>query len=173
MDLAGEALAIPDLQSSILVPSLSLESAMAILFDLTSPRVKRIHHQALMVARRAEILIERVGEHAVRHHRVTVIRSRPRPNHVRIIRSMIVAVACRRFRFMCACASVHAAVNTPNRFVSRPSSHIKIDRNIDAVILHALKTADRLPENDARARVLAGDIEYFLGRADLIGGKDR
>src|SRR5438132_9840237 len=33
-------------------------------------RIKRIHHQAFMVPGRAEILIQRVCEHAVRHHRV-------------------------------------------------------------------------------------------------------
>src|SRR5687768_1925636 len=108
-----------------------------------------------MVTRRAEILIERMREHAVRHHRVAVIRSRSGPNHVGVIGPVIIAVAGGRFRFVYPGASVHTAVDAPDRFVSRPARHVEIDRDIDAMILHALEPADRLAEDDTSARILA------------------
>src|SRR6266545_2792859 len=50
-----------------------------------SARIQRVHHYSFMMPGRAQILIERVGEHTVRHHRVTVIRARAGPDHVRVV----------------------------------------------------------------------------------------
>src|SRR4029453_12772340 len=109
-------------------------------------------------------------EHAMRHHRVAIIRSRSGPNHVRVIRAVIVAVARGGLRFVNRGARRHAAVDAPDSLVSGPARLIEMDRNLDAMVLDALEAADRLAENDARAGIFAGDVEYFLRGADLVGG---
>src|SRR5215475_10202989 len=123
-----------------------------------------------MLRGRTQILIERVGKYAVSHHRVAVVRARSRPEHVRIVGAMIVAVAGGRFGFVSARSRIHAAVDAPDRLVSRPACHVQIDRDIDAMILHPLKTPDGLAKDYAVASVFAGDVEDFLSGADLVGG---
>src|SRR5215510_9750825 len=123
-----------------------------------------------MLRGRTQILIDRVGKYAVSHHRVAIVRARSRPDHVRIVGAMIVAVTGGRFGFVNARSRIHAAVDAPDCLVSRPSRHVQIDRDIDTVILHALKTPDGLAKDYTVASVFAGDVEYFLSGAYLIGG---
>ena len=104
------------------------------------------------------------------HHGVAIVRARSRPDHVRIIGAMIVAVTGGGFGFVNARARIHAAVETPDCLVSRPACRVQINRNIDAVILHALKPPDGLAKDHAGASVFAGDVEDFLSGADLVGG---
>src|SRR5207249_8095037 len=92
-------------RSSILDPPSSTQSLRT--------RIKRIHHQALVMSGRAQILIERVREHAVRHHRVAVVRARTGPDHVRVVGRLKIAVAGHRLCFMNSGARRHAAVDAP------------------------------------------------------------
>src|SRR5215510_8448515 len=123
-----------------------------------------------MLRGRTQILIKRVSKYAVGHHRVAVVRARSRPDHVRIVGAMIVAVAGGRFGFVSARSRIHATVDAPDCLVSRPARHVQINRDVDAVILHALKTPDGLAKDYAVASVFAGNIEDFLSSADLVGG---
>ena len=115
-------------------------------------------------------MVQRVGKHAVRHHRVTVIGSRAGPHHVRVIGAVIIAIAGHCFCFVNRASGRHAAIDAPNRFVGRPARLIEFNLNIDAVVLHPLDASDRWTENDPGAGILAGHVENFLCRAHLIGG---
>src|SRR5262245_15334607 len=123
-----------------------------------------------MLRGRTQLSMECVSKYALSHHRVAMGRARSRPDHVRIVGAMIVAVTGGRFGFVNARPRIHTAVDTPDRLVSRPSRHVQIDRDIDAVILHPLKTPDGLAKDYAIASVFAGDVEDFLSGADLVGG---
>src|SRR5215510_13877328 len=104
------------------------------------------------------------------HHRVAIVCTRSRPDHVRIVGAMIVAVTGGRFGFVNARSRIHATVDAPDRLVSRPARRVEIYRNVDAVILHALKTPDGLAKDNAVASVFAGNVEDFLSGPDLVSG---
>src|ERR1700751_2472898 len=89
------------------------------------------------------------------------------------VTALIVAVAGHGFRFMNTALGRHAAVEFPERFIGRPTRLIEGDRQIHAVILHALEAADGLAEDYTLARVFVGEFKNFLTGAYLIGAKDR
>src|SRR5262245_50156057 len=146
------------LQSSIIHPR------------LVSSRIERIHHQPFMLRGRTQILIEGMSKYAMGHHRVAIVCARSRPDHVRIVGAMIVAVTGGCFGFVNTRSRIHATVDAPDCLVSRPPRHVQINGDVDAVILHALKTPDGLAKDNAVASVFAGDVEDFLSGADLVGG---
>src|SRR5262245_40234024 len=137
---------------------------------LVSSWIQRIHHQLFMLRGRAQILIERMSKYAMGHHRVTIVCARSRPDHVRIVGAMIVAVTGGCFGFVNTRSRFHATVDAPDRLISRPARRVQIYRDVDAVILHALETPDGLAKDYAVASVFAGDVEDFLSSADLVSG---
>src|SRR5262245_15751275 len=106
-----------------------------------------------MLRGRTQILIEGMSKYAMSHHRVAIVRARSGPDHVRIVGAMIIAVTGGRFGFVSTRSRIHATVDAPDCLVGRPTRHIQINRDIDAVILHALKTPDGLAKHYAVASV--------------------
>src|ERR671922_2559787 len=72
-------------RSSILDPPFSTQSLSA--------WIQRVHHQSFVMPGRAEILVECMREHAVRHHRVAIVSARTGPDHVGVVGGLKVAVA--------------------------------------------------------------------------------
>src|SRR5262245_37480787 len=104
---------------------------------------------------------------------MTIVGTGSGPDHMGVIGSMIITVASGGLGFMDAVAGRYAVIQAPDRFIRRPARHVHADGNIDAVVLHPLKPADGLTEDDAGARILAGHVEDFSSSADLISGEDR
>jgi hypothetical protein len=81
-----------------------METMAALSIALTAfklaARVQSIHHQPLMMRGRAQILVKRVREHAVRHQRVSVIGARSGEDHMGVVAGLVVAVAGDRLGFM-------------------------------------------------------------------------
>src|SRR2546422_11617309 len=102
---------------------------------------------------------------------MTVVRARTCPNHMSEVAGLIIAIAGHCFGLMDASLRRYSAIELPQRFVRCPACLVERDRQINAVILHALETTDRLPEDDALARIFVGEFKYFLAGADLIGAK--
>src|ERR1044071_4710368 len=112
-----------------------------------------------MIERRAEILIERMRQYAVRHQWVFVVGARAGEDQMGKITRLIMRLARHRFSLMHARPRFDAGVELPQSFVSRPTRAVEMDRNIDAVILHPLKAADGLAKDHAGTGVFVGHLE--------------
>src|SRR4030095_6818209 len=93
----------------------------------SAARIKRVHHLALVMRGRTQVLVQRVSEHAVRHQRVAVVRAWSGPNHMGIVGRLIVAVTGDSFRLMNIAFSRHPAIELPQCFICGPARLVESD----------------------------------------------
>src|SRR5215470_14048076 len=98
---------------------------------------------------------------------MAIVGSRPGEDHMRIVARVMIRIARDRLRLMDGGFRRLRRIEQPQSLVRRPARGVEMDRDIDAVVLDALEAADRLAEDDARARVFDGEVENLLTASHL------